>query len=237
MKFDRREWIWAGLSKDLIRPTIKPKCAIGGYIESPIFDATDPYDSRFEEISSTQGWIDYGMNQGWISEIGCVKHELKKFNFVFTLDQKEWHTVESLELDYIADLLEMAQFKEKCDTIFDIGCGVGNVLEMALDHGYRNAMGIEIRTEPYTIANSNFKLEVYNEDARSYILPDKQMHVYMFDPFSNEILDNFLQNNIENMRKNKSMLIYANAFSGHHLVTAYGMKSFYTDGLSVLYRF
>jgi hypothetical protein len=235
MKIDRKEWVWAGLTKDLIRPTIEPKCAIGGYIESPIYDAADPYDTRFGEISSTQGWLDYGMNQGWITDIGCIEHELDTFNFIFVLDEKEWHSVESLNLEYIAELLDMAQFKSKCDTIFDIGCGTGNILDMSFDHGYKNAMGIEIRPAIYDVANSNSKLEVYHEDAANYILPDKRMHLYMFDPFSNTILDSFLQNNIENIKKNKSMLIYANAFSGHHLVTKYGMQVIYSDGLSVIY--
>lgn len=235
MKFDRREWIWNGLTKDLIRPTVEPRCAIGGYIEAPVFDVGDAYDSRFNEISSTQGWLDYGMNQGWITTIGCIEHELKEFNFAFVLDEKEWHTVESLNLDYIAELLDMAQFKSKCDTIFDIGCGTGNILNMSFDHGYKEALGIEVRPAIYDVANSNTKLKVYNEDANNYLLPDRRMHLYMFDPFSNAILNNFLKNNIENIKKNKSILIYANAFSGHHLVTKYGMHSIYSDGLSVIY--
>ena len=47
-------------------------------------------------------------------------------------------------------------------------------------------------------------------DARSIVLPDEPNVLFMFNPFGWDTLSSFLENNIKNLRKNRSFLIYAN---------------------------
>ena len=129
----------------------------------------------------------------------------------------------------------MAKSHSDSDTIIDIGCGVGNVLKVGLESGYKYAMGVEVQKELCEMALRNVNAEIINESAETYTLEDKNMHVFLFNPFSNKILNIFLENNIDIIKKNKSLVIYNYAFSGHHLMIMYGLKPIYSDGFAVIY--
>jgi len=109
------------------------------------------------------------------------------------------------------------------------------VLKIGIDAGYKNVMGLEIQKELVDLARNDERLEIIHGSGSDYILPDKQLHVFMFNPFSNNVMIDFLDNNIEKIKKNKSLVIYNYAFSGHHLMVMYGLKMIYTNNFAIIY--
>lgn len=252
----RSEWIGFGVSKQIIKPSTSKECVIGGYLESPIMDSVDLYDPKFEHMDDSWVWMEYGIEQGWITNTGCVLHELDQFNFIFTLqdiitlypeklpeirkrthipENKDWFAYQSSDPKDLYSLFKLAKEYRDSDTIIDIGCGVGNVLKTGLEFGYQNAMGVEVQGELCEMALQNVDAKIINESAETYMLEDKNMHVFLFNPFSNKILNTFLQNNIECIKRNNSLVIYNYAFSGHHLMIMYGLKPIYNNGFAVIY--
>ena len=252
----RSEWIGFGIAKQIIKPSIVKECVIGGYIESPVMDNVDMYDPKFEPMDDSWAWMEYGLSNGWITKTGCVLHELDQFNFIFTLqdiitlypeklpeirkrthipENKDWFAYQSSAPEDLKILFKIAKEHSDSATIIDIGCGVGNVLKVGLESGYKNAIGVEVQEELCKLALQNVNADIVNESAETYMLEDKNMHVFLFNPFSNKILNIFLENNIDNIKKNKSLVIYNYAFSGHHLMIMYGLKPIYSDGFAVIY--
>ncbi len=253
----RSEWIGFGIAKQIIKPSIEKQCVIGGYIESPIFDVVDLYDPKFADLDESWNWMELGTKNDWVGPIGCVEHELDQFNFIFTLqdiitlypeklpeirkrthipENKDWFAYQSSDPNDVAKLLWVAKEKSDNDSFIDIGCGVGEVLKVARNFGYINVFGLEVQKELCELAIHNVDAEIINESAETYLLPDKSMHVFLFNPFSNKILNTFLSNNIENIKRNESLVIYNYAFSGHHLMLMYGLKPIHSDGFAVIYK-
>ena len=53
-------------------------------------------------------------------------------------------------------------------------------------------------------------IKIFNADASEYILEDKSYFIFMFNPFDGFIMRQFIQNNYENLVKNKSVIAYSN---------------------------
>ena len=56
----------------------------------------------------------------------------------------------------------------------------------------------------------NNQIILFNADASEYILEDKSYFIFMFNPFDGFIMRQFIQNNYENLVKNKSVIAYSN---------------------------
>lgn len=256
LNLSKEEWLGFAINKSILKPSNSNECVIGGYIEDFSYDDVDIYDTKFSRVDDVDYWFTLGTIHGWIGKTGCVKHELDKFNFVFTLqdikilypdklpeirkrthipENKDWFAYQASEPEMTKELLGKALEFSSCDTLIDIGCGLGEVLKIGIDTGYKNVMGLEIQKELVDLARSDKRLEIIHGSGSDYILPDKQLHVFMFNPFSNNVMIDFLDNNIENIKKNKSLVIYNYAFSGHHLMVMYGLKVIYTNNFAIIY--
>lgn len=252
----RSEWIGFGIEKKIIKPSSERSCVIGGYIESPVVDSVNLYDNKFSVFADSWEWMDYGNKQGWVKQIGCVEHELKDFNFIFTLQDtitlypdklpdtkklthiptnKDWFAYQSSLTQDIDKLFKIAKQSSDSQTLIDIGCGIGNVLNVAFDAGYSKVIGVEVQEVLCELAKKNTRADIIHQSAETYILDDKNMHIFFFNPFSNKVLNTFLRNNINSIKKNKSLVIYNYAFSAHHLLIMYGLTPIYNDGFAVIY--
>lgn len=252
----KEEWLGFALNKNILIQSDNSECVIGGYIDEFVYDDVDIYDTKFSSIDDVDYWFTLGTIHGWIGKTGCVKHELDKFNFVFTLqdikilypdklpeirkrthipENKDWFAYQASEPEMTKELLEKALEFSACDTLIDIGCGLGEVLKIGSDIGYKNVMGLEIQEELVDLARKDNRLEIIHGSGSNYLLPDKKLHVFMFNPFSNNVMIEFLDNNIENIKRNKSLVIYNYAFSGHHLMVMYGLKVIYTNNFAIIY--
>jgi len=114
----------------------------------------------------------------------------------------------------------------------DVGCGKGISAIYVLDnYNFKSISGFDyseslIKAAINNHQNSNIKnkdINLFLEDASSYVLEDKKMFIFMFNPFNNIVLQNFLDNNIDKLKKNKSIIAYAND-NTLNLILKYNIK-------------
>lgn len=256
LSITKKEWLGFAINKNILKASDSDECVIGGYIEDFSYDNVDIYDPKFSSIDDVNYWFGMGYTHGWLSESGCIKHELSRSNFSFTLqdikilypdklpeirkrthipENKDWFAYQASDPDMTRELLKKALEFSNCDTLIDIGCGLGEVLKIGIDAGYKNVMGLEIQKELVDFARNDDRLQIIHGSGSDYILPDKKLHVFMFNPFSNNVMIEFLDNNIEKIKENKSLVIYNYAFSGHHLMVMYGLRMVYTNNFATIY--
>jgi SAM-dependent methyltransferase len=106
--------------------------------------------------------------------------------------------------------------------LIDVGCGSGiSTLYFCAQYKFKSFLGFDISQNLINIARINKhriishinnveQIEFRCIDARNIVLPDEPNVLFMFNPFGWDTLSTFLENNIKNLRKNRSFLIYAN---------------------------
>jgi SAM-dependent methyltransferase len=102
----------------------------------------------------------------------------------------------------------------------DIGCGNGLPLVYAYkNYKFNTYKGIDLFEKSISrsrnnILNSNCDgINLLQKDASTFLLDDKKNFIFMFNPFSDEVMSKFLSNNINNIRKNNSVIAYINQIS------------------------
>lgn len=252
---DHDTWLGFGINRNLTIVTDDITCNIGGYLTDTNYINVDIYSPQYYELSFIHNWMNIGLQNGWIEKLGCVEHELDRFNFILNLDDpilinpdllpplthkpenKEYYE-HQISLKHTAKLLfSEGQKVLPTKSIIDIGCGMGWVLELAKDFGYTELSGIDVQDELIDIAKNKVDANLLTIPAEEYFLPEKQMHIYMFNPFNNNILNKFLQNNIENIKRNNSCILYNNNFTAHHLMLDCGLTNMYSNAFLGIYKF
>lgn len=90
-------------------------------------------------------------------------------------------------------------------TFFDLGCGKGRVLIMAAQYGFKRIVGVEFDAGLARIAetntaefrarsNSTALIGVVHQDAAQFRFPDENAVIFLFNPFTREIMEQVLQN-------------------------------------------
>ncbi|MDB5490648.1 MAG: hypothetical protein JWO78_497 [Micavibrio sp.] len=100
----------------------------------------------------------------------------------------------------------------------DVGCGRGiATLYAATEYDFRKAEGFDFEESLIDDANINkqaspsFKdVNFFVADASTYVLPEGRYLIFMFNPFDAPIMQAFMVNNIDALRRNKSAIAYAN---------------------------
>ena len=107
-------------------------------------------------------------------------------------------------------------------TFIDIGCGKGRMLIAAGKLGFHSLVGVEFVPELATIAKSNLartataNAVVIKEDAADFCFPRNDFVLYMFNPFSKEVMQKVLEN-LRRARPGRGFIIYNNARCAHLL--------------------
>lgn len=108
------------------------------------------------------------------------------------------------------------------DMVFiDIGCGSGiSTIYAAMQNNFQYYMGIDFSEDLIAKANINLELiqqrsrvddiEFQKKDAKQFDVPNKPCMLFMFNPFDWSVMEKFISRNIERLRKNSSIIIYAN---------------------------
>ena len=100
-------------------------------------------------------------------------------------------------------------------SIIDIGCGSGRVLRYFQkytknNNGYK-FIGIDINTKVLDLGRKfNSEIKFINIDAKLYDLPEDTILIYLFNPFGQASMSNFIDNVLsqKNKFKNKERIIY-----------------------------
>ena len=118
-------------------------------------------------------------------------------------------------IDRLIHLTQIVDFSEY--SVLDVGCGNGvSTLYFFEKYDFREFLGFDFDSRLIEFAKINcLKYEDKNvnffvEDARYYRLPNKPLCLFMFNPFGLNTLKAFIDNNIQVLRDNKSLLLYAN---------------------------
>lgn len=100
----------------------------------------------------------------------------------------------------------------------DVGCGKGKACFFASRFGFRTILGIDFDDELIRIAEENrlrfigdrSNIRFQHSDAAEFLVPESRTVVFMFNPFDAVIMDKFVRNNIDSLRRHRSMIAYAN---------------------------
>ena len=151
--------------------------------------------------------------------------QIDKFESKFSVKEKIKYLDHSTAL-HTAWLLNLKKLYELAKTnldirnyhFLDVGCGNGIPLIYAYKKlVFESYSGFDFVTNYINITKLNIEnsienknIKVFNADASNYRLEDKSHFIFMFNPFDGFIMDKFIQNNYENLVKNKSIIGYAN---------------------------
>lgn len=90
-------------------------------------------------------------------------------------------------------------------TLCDVGCGKGRVLLLAAEYGFRRAVGVELSASLCAKARENARrylartgcateIEVLENDAGSHEFRGDENLVFLFNPFTRQVLERVLDN-------------------------------------------
>ena len=115
-------------------------------------------------------------------------------------------------IDRLFSLLPKSSFDEY--NLLDIGCGLGISTNYILKHyKFNSYSGFDISNDLLKVAkkiNKHLPINFIREDVTNLLLENKKFVLYMFNPFGFKTLKSFLDNNIQNLKINKSIILYAN---------------------------
>lgn len=104
----------------------------------------------------------------------------------------------------------------------DMGCGKGRVVAMAAAYGFKEIIGVDFSAQLCHDAlqlgqnieakYSGINITIECEDARDYIIPDNVSVIFLFNPFDDLIMQDFLKQVAGTLVKNprKIKILYAN---------------------------
>jgi len=164
------------------------------------------YNYFFKKINNIQ--IDKFENKD------LVKEKIKSLEHSTAL-----HTTWLLNLKRLYNLT-----KKKLDIknyhFLDVGCGNGIPLIYAYKKLlFKSYSGFDFVSNYVDISNKNISnsigdeienIKIFNADASEYILDDKSYFLFMFNPFDGFIMKKFIENNYNNLVKNRSVIAYSN---------------------------
>lgn len=79
-------------------------------------------------------------------------------------------------------------------TFIDLGCGKGRTLLIASHSGFRQVIGVDFAEELVNIARNNLRktrltnVVVMHMDVAQFRFPDSDMVIYLYNPFSDEVM-------------------------------------------------
>lgn len=97
----------------------------------------------------------------------------------------------------------------------DLGCGKGRMLIVAAELGFKSCVGVEFAGELAATAKANaaaagFKtISIVHGDAGAYAFPDEPFVLYLFNPFSHQIMAR-VRDNLATLRRAEYYVIYKN---------------------------
>ncbi len=119
--------------------------------------------------------------------------------------------------------LKKVVLASKVDTkqfhFMDVGCGKGvSTIYANEKFKWGKISGFDFDSKLIGIAQNNAKnqstsvnIDFFCNDASTIVLPDEKLFLFLFCPFNEIVLRQFLENNIEKLKKNKSIIGYVNS--------------------------
>lgn len=142
----------------------------------------------------------------------------KELDTVFAASLPHARAYEAVTCAVIAELLREAKKTGIAfDSFVDIGSGKGKACFFAAAKGgFSQIIGVEFSAPLVAVAEANKNIfgapgiGFVNMDATAFSLPAGDNLVFLFNPFGEFILKQFLENNIERFRQSRTVIAYAN---------------------------
>ena len=138
-------------------------------------------------------------------------------------------------------LLKFLNIKFKDYNFLDLGSGQGISLHFVLDnYHFKNYYGLEFDEYLIDISKKNLfplkkKFKIIHNDARKFFLEDSRYVIYLYNPFDKIILKQFLENNLNLLKKNECIIIYQNNFHAKYIERISKKEILIENGLSIYY--
>lgn len=184
-----------------------------------------PSDIRKENDEYNVGWI---TSEGMVGD-NIVTRENLDVDESIKLDASPFMVVWLKNIDRLMSRLPI-DFDHGKYTLVDVGCGSGiSTIYFYKKYAFKHFIGFDFSSSLISIANKNNEnirtSYVSNKpilfevgDAKNYRLLDEPLVLFMFNPFGWETMRIFIENNADVLRKNKSILLYANDICVNEIV-------------------
>lgn len=115
----------------------------------------------------------------------------------------------------LVDTIKFLHEDPQTFTFIDLGCGKGRTLLVASNLGFKQVIGVEFALELVEIARSNLakrqidNVVVLHADAADFHFPNSDTVVYLYNPFSEEVVRKVVVN-LRESRSKKLYIVYKN---------------------------
>ncbi|MFT3940817.1 class I SAM-dependent methyltransferase [Rhodopseudomonas sp.] len=115
----------------------------------------------------------------------------------------------------LSDALAFVGLDPRAYRFVDLGCGKGRMLIVAAELGFKSCVGVEFAGELAQTAKANAAAAGFNTisivhgDAGGYAFPDEPFVLYLFNPFSHQIMAR-VRDNLLKLRRAEYYVIYKN---------------------------
>lgn len=120
-------------------------------------------------------------------------------------------------------------------TFVDIGSGKGKACFYASRYGdFQKILGVEYSETLVAAAEANLRksgrrdIQFIHADATRFDLPESPSFVFLFNPFDDLMMEQFLSRNLDHFRKHGSHLAYANDIESE-TVTRMGFEAIFRE--------
>ena len=143
-----------------------------------------------------------------------------KFNSINKKEACDYETIAIFSIKKILNNIEI----DKKDIFVDFGCGKGRVLLIASQYKFNKIIGIEFAPELFSIARANLErcknnnnlnvnnIMIFEEDVLQYNFKNNETVFYLFNPFTNNILDQLCEDIVRSFNSNprRILILYVN---------------------------
>lgn len=101
-------------------------------------------------------------------------------------------------------LMRLITIRAGEDVFLDFGSGMGRAIVLAATFPFRKVIGVELVRELHSVAEENVRrarprlrcrdIELYNTDARKFRIPPEVTVIYLWNPFSGDVLAEVIRN-------------------------------------------
>ena len=170
----------------------------------------------FKILSSYEGFI----FKLFYFEIRYLIRTIKYREFSLSFDKTSLYgeykdSVEYVPTPYYFLRQSLKFINHSSGSIIDIGCGSGRALryfqEYTKDHNRHEFIGIDLNTEILNLGRKfNDDIKYITNDATLYEFPQDTVLIYLFNPFGQSSMNNFIDNLVSQKNKftNKLRIIY-----------------------------
>jgi SAM-dependent methyltransferase len=196
-------------------PSVQLHGRIGTWLRRPL-----PHKLRSltAKTAAFMSWIEDQLFEKWhgLDCSGFIdRHELETGYASSLTHSRAYQAVTCVAIRELLD--EAKKTGIVFDHFIDLGSGKGKAcFYAAARYRFRRIIGVEFSAPLVRAADSNIRkfgadhICFVNADAATFTLPAGDNLVYLFNPFDEAILLEFLENNIDKFRQSRSVIAYAN---------------------------